>query len=285
MSLLPVQYLQIGLAIAGGSLQAAIVFLLIKHKLRSEFNALFSYLIFCILMLVAGLTSYFYISCCKSDQYGYVYWALNFGMISLEFVVMYEVLVNALKPFGALIDLGKMLFRWAALFLLVAALLTAFATNSSQLGKLTAAATVMERSMRLMQCGLLMLFFFFERRLGLSWRSRCMSVALGLSVAGAVDLCVSYLRGQFPDRTISLSIFDTVCYAAVMVFWVFRFALPESKRATVLDSPGKLIFQRWNEALASYGYGEPGAASSTVESFLPGIEKTVDRVMARKAIH
>jgi hypothetical protein len=141
--------------------------------------------------------------------------------------------------------------------------------------------------MRLMQCGLLLLFFLFERRLGLSWRSRYMNVALGLSVAGAVDLSVSYLRGQFPAYTISLSIADTACYLGVLVFWTVRFARPEVQKQSVLDSPGKLIFQRWNEALASHGYGQPAITSSSVtptamESFLPGIEKTVDRVLARK---
>jgi hypothetical protein len=283
LSLQPVQYVQVGLALGGGILQASILFILARRKLRSEFSTLFNYLAFCLVMLVVGLWSYFY-SCCDSVQYQYVYWSLNFLMISLEFLVMYEVLVNALKPFSALIDLGKMLFRWAAVFLLVAALLTAFATSNSQAGRIMAAATVMERSMRLIECGLLMLFFLFERRLGLSWRSYCMSVALGLSVAGVIDLIASYFRGQFPNWTISISMVDTVCYLGVMLFWAVRFALPEPHQQRVLDSPGKLIFQRWDEALSTHGYGPSGTASSTVESFLPGIERTVDRVMARKAV-
>jgi hypothetical protein len=286
MSLQPVQYVQIALALGCGTLQAGILLILVRRKLRSEFRMLFSYLMFCLVMLVVGLSSYFY-SCCDSVQYQYVYWSLNFLMISLEFLVMYEVLVKALKPFSALIDLGKMLFRWAAVFLLVAALLTALATSNSQAGRIMAAASVIERSMRLIECGLLMLFFLFERRLGLSWRSYCMSVALGLSAAGVIDLIASYSRGQFPEWTTSISIVDTACYIGVMAFWAIRFALPEPSKRTVLDSPARLIFQRWDEALSSYGYGQSAAAASstsTVESFLPGIEKTVDRVMARKAV-
>jgi hypothetical protein len=57
----------------------------------------------------------------------------------------------------------------------------------------------------------------------------------------------------------------------------------EPERKNVLDSPSRLIFQRWDEALAGYGYGSAGSPS-TVESFLPGIEKTVDRVMAKRVV-
>ena len=106
-----------------------------------------------------------------------------------------------------------------------------------------------------------------------------MSVALGLSVAGAVDLVISYLSGQFASWYLSLTIVNTVCYVGMLSFWTVRFAMPEKQQASIMESPGKLIFQRWNEALAGYGYG---GSPSTVESFLPGIEKTVDRVMARR---
>jgi hypothetical protein len=69
-------------------------------------------------------------------------------------------------------------------------------------------------------------------------------------------------------------------FLGVVTFWAVCFRQVEPARKNVLDSPARLIFQRWNEALLSHGYGQAVAASS-VESFLPGIEKTVDRVMAR----
>jgi hypothetical protein len=53
----------------------------------------------------------------------------------------------------------------------------------------------------------------------------------------------------------------------------------------VLDSPSRLIFQRWNEALSTYtARGEIAMAANGVNSFLPGVEETVDRVLARKMV-
>jgi hypothetical protein len=43
--------------------------------------------------------------------------------------------------------------------------------------------------------------------------------------------------------------------------------------------------QRWNEALVSYSYRDSGAAAMAVDSFLPSVEKTVERVMARKMVN
>ena len=84
----------------------------------------------------------------------------------LEFAVLYELLVNALKPYSALIDLGKMLFRWAAVFLVLAALLTALATTGSGSNKMVAACELLQRTVRLMQCGLLLLFLGWKSVLG-----------------------------------------------------------------------------------------------------------------------
>jgi hypothetical protein len=254
---------------------------MLKHKLRTEFPIFFNYTVFCVLAVVVGLVPYL-LWC---PQYFYLYWSMNAVMIGLEFAVMYEVFVNALKPYSALIDLGKMLFRWAAVFLFLAALLTAFATTGSQPNRIVAAVNLLERSVRLMQCGLLLLFFLFERRLGLSWRSRSMSVALGLGVYAASALSTSYLAMRFQHWNVALGVVDGVFFLGIVTFWASSLALPEPARKNVLDSPSRLIFQRWNEALTSYSVrGDMALAASGVESFLPGVEQTVDRILARKMV-
>ena len=79
---------------------------------------------------------------------------------------------------------------------------------------------------------------------------------------------------------------ENACYfAGVVAFWSVSLARPEPAHKNVLDSPSRLIFQRWNEALVSYGNrGELAMASNSVESFLPGVEQTVERVLARKMV-
>lgn len=272
----------IGLAACSALVQAYILRILAGRKLKSQFPTFYLYCWFGVVLVAIALAGYIYSS---KAQYYYIYWTSSFIYMTLEFGVMYEILVNALKPYSALIDLGKMLFRWAALFLLLAGVLTALATAGSQSSRMVAGIALVERSMRLMECGLLLLFFFFENRLGLSWRNYNMSIALGMGATAALDLSFSYLKIRFPFQAETFCMIESSFYIAVLSFWVVCLAQPEPERRNVLDSPRRLIFQRWNEALSAYGYrGEVVLAASGVDSFLPGVEQTVDRVLARKMV-
>lgn len=270
--------LQWALALASPAIQVLLLRVLVKRKLSSKFRFFFNYTIFSLATAVFILA----VGRSLSDkQYFFAYWTISAISMLLSFVVLYEVLINVLKPYSALIDLGKILFGWAASFLVIACTLTAVATNGHQVDKLCAAVLLFERNVQLMQCGILLLFVIFQNRLGLSWRSHGICIAMGLGIFAALDLISVVLRTKSPQLSAFLDIAGTVFYFANWALWLGAFMAPEPERSTAQDSPQRLILQRWNEALVGYGYG--GASSpSTVESFLPGIEKTVDRVMARR---
>lgn len=278
------EWVFVALAVVAIGVQTFTLRIINRRKLRPEFPMFFRYSAFCALGSVVTLLLFFILDCC-SPKYFFVYWVLNVGTMVLEFAVLYELLVNALKPYSALIDLGKMLFRWAAVFLVLAALLTALATAGAGANKLQASVDLLQRTVRLMQCGLLLLFLGLEKRLGLSWRTHSMSIALGLGIYAAVDLSTTYLIDRIPAYAGAFHIITNLVYVAATSLWAISLARPEPARNNVLDSPSRLIFQRWNEALTSYTVrGEVALASSGVNSFLPGVEETVDRVMARKIV-
>ena len=275
------QWILIAISIVAAGVQGFTLRILKQRKLRSEFPVFFRYSLFTVVGYAIVLIP-FVISC---PQYFYVYWALTSVTMVLEFGVLYELLVNALKPYSALIDLGKMLFRWAAVFLVLAALLTAFATTGTSNHKIAAASELLQRTVRLMQCGLLLLFFGLEKRLGLSWRTHSMSLALGLGIYAGVDLSTTYLIDRLPAMTGPLQILANLTYLGAASLWAYSLSKPEPVRSNVLDSPRRLIFQRWNEALLTHTVrGEMAFAGSGMESFLPGVEQTVERVLARKIV-
>jgi len=277
------QWLPIVLAIGSALLQVRVLFLMNARNLRVQFPVFFRYNLYVVIATPISFISYFY--CCSHPATFFLYPILSFLLIGFEFFLMYEVFVVALKPYSGLIDLGKMLFRWAGLFLLFAAVLTAMATSAPRINGISAAIDLLERSMRLMECGLLMLFMLFERRLGLSWRSHSMAIALGLGTTAASGLAVAYLRMRFPESSAVLGVVENLCYFGVAVFWASCMALPAPERKNVLDSPSRLIFQRWNEVLLSYSVRSDMAfASNSTESFLPGVEQTVERILARKIV-
>jgi hypothetical protein len=214
--------------------------------------------------------------------YYYVFFGFNSIGTLLAFGVMYEVFLHILKPYPALMDLGGLLFRWAIVFLALASISSAVATG----GGLTADRILLgiQQTCDLMECGLLMLLALLESRLRLSWRSPTIFIMLGFGVYGVMDLAssllhsISFFRGLF-------SVALPVAGIAVYLGWYICFSLPQPARRTAQDSPTRLILQRWNEVLVStplVGNNTPDSATAPMESFLPGVEKTVERIMAGK---
>src|SRR5262249_50248392 len=129
------------------------------------------------------------------------------------------------------------------------------------------------------QCGLLLLFFLFKRRLALSWRTYAVNLAWGLGIAAALTLSFSQLRIHFAAWTLFLDLADTAVPFVIAMYWLLCFSYPPQNN--VPDSPGSPPFLRWSEALIKHSYGVHTPAARGAESFAPGIERT-GRGLARK---
>ncbi|HEV2963356.1 MAG TPA: hypothetical protein VG649_16125, partial [Candidatus Angelobacter sp.] len=261
------------------ALQVSLLVLMAKRKLRKQFPIFYNYLFLLLFFTVALQVSARWFL----REYPFVYWTSTGLTMLLGFGVLYEVFVNVLKPFSELIDLGKMMFRWAALFLLITAFITAVATTGSRTTKLCTAILLMEHCVQLIQCGFLLLLLAFETRLGLSWRSHGMCIALGLGVFASTDLLLTYLYQKFPAWQAGLDMTNGIIAFSLFAFWTVGLLLPEPARKSAQDSPARIILQRWNEAWAatSTSNGLTDIAFAPADSFIPGVEKAVERVLAR----
>jgi hypothetical protein len=249
------------------------------RKIRSSFHVLFQFTIFTLLMVLASFTSPLW----NCISYTYAYWVLTALYTVLVFGAFHEAFLHLFKPFSAVIDLGKMLFRWATVFLLFTALLTVLATAGSGNNRIIAGIQLLERSCDLMQCGLLLLLVTFQTRMGLSWRSRGMSVILGLGTYSAFDMTYSYMTQHFRAWIPQLNFANQIISIVVFGFIAVVMWLPEPARRRAQDSPKLLILQRWNDVLSGHGFGPaPASAMSFADSFIPGVEQTVERILAGK---
>jgi len=273
------------------AVQLFILAIMLKRKLRPEFPLFFQYTLVNTGALCAALI--LHAMPIQQAWLPYADWAISLVSMVLAFGVLYEVFVNTLKPYSALIDLGKMLFRWTAVFLLLAALITVFATLSTfdtgkrlaNLSSFDAARLLVDHSLRLMQCGLVVLLLLFEKRLGLSWRSRGMTIALGLGCSAAVALSVSFIKGFMGSAyRYDLDLMNGAFYLAVTLFWAICLMRPETRVSNVMESPNRVIVQRWNDALSNTHFtGNSEMTLPSMDMFMPGIEGVVERVLARKA--
>jgi hypothetical protein len=279
------QWLSVGISLLTAGGQIFLLNVMVRKDLRKSFPMFFlyngTYAAVSVFLNVVYLANG-----AASPVYFYIFWILNTALMLLEFTVMHELFVHSVKPYSGLIDLAKMMFRWAAAFLLLVAALNAFATSGSGLMKCVAATVYLNRGLRLMQCGMLLLFFLFERRLGLSWRTRVISASIGLGLNAACSLCLTFFRARYPSGGLGFDLTENGVYLAVVGAWIACFWLPQGGHQNVMESPRKLIFQRWNDTLLSTPFAmQSSLASASMDSFLPNVERTVERVMARKMTH
>ena len=264
--------------LAAPLLQLGILVSMDRKKLRQDFPFFFNYLIFQIIS-VALLFTVYHVS---YDLYFYAYWTSSAVGIGLGFAVIYEIFSYTLRPYAGLRDLGTMLFRWAALLLLLVSGISAAASASgTEMHRLTFAIMSIERSIRLMQCGLLLFVLVCSTYLGLSLRSFACGIALGFGVFAATDLTILNFRTQLGDHwTQLLSLVASGIYNISVMVWL-GYSLAPHKAHTRTGFIYRPLIDRWNQAaLLVVGATTPLTSGNT---YLSDIEQTVNNVLADNA--
>jgi hypothetical protein len=255
-------------------LQAAMALAMVRGKLREQFPFFFYYLVLqflssSILFVLFRLKNY--------PVYFYSYWSFAALRAALGFAVIREIFDNTFRPFAALRDFSRIIFRWAALILSMMVgvmIVTAASPGSSRVifGILT-----VERGALLVQSGLLLFLLMYSSRLGITWKHHSFGIGLGLGFNASAHLILSSLLTKLGSSwRPTHDMLGSVCYNVAVLTWLAYVLLPEPARVTeAAQYEPKPVLQRWNQVLA----GEDSLGSGT---FIPSMERIVDRVMARR---
>lgn len=257
--------------IAPALIFACLAGIMVRRGTRKQFPFFFSYAIYQVLGFAAQFYTYHRGT---QYQYFYVYWTMAALSIGIAFTVIHEVFTELFKPFAGLRDFGSVLFRWAAVVLVaIAVLMTMTAAPASQGSRAFAFVISLERSVRAMQCGMVLLMVLCAPRLGLRYGQRVFGIALGFGMIAAVDLiAVSALAnaGYAGIPFFTLARMAVFTFAALL--WTGYFLAPEPERLPVTQLAHT---DRWNFAFAALGNPEGDVPA------VPMIVDTVDRVWSK----
>jgi hypothetical protein len=110
-------------------------------------------------------------------------------------------------------------------------------------------------------------------------------IAMGVGCYALLDMGSTILLQKSPaGRTAiegTLMVLDALMYATLLGV----IHVSDANRKVIQDAPARLILQRWNEVLLStplVARRSDELAFAPVDSFIPGVEKTVERVLSRK---
>lgn len=250
-------------------LEIMVAVMMIRRKLHRTFPVFFSYLVaqvlmFCILYPVEKVGSH--------RAYFYCYWVSCGISLVLGFKVIYEIFLDVFRPYHALKDLGAMLFKWAALVLLLAAVVIAIASPSQDRGTIIEAILVTQRSVRVIHCGLVALLLIFARHLGISWKQNSFGIALGFGFYSVVELVVFALYNSGLESGTMVDALTVLAYCLSVSIWLIYSCFKNAPRQA---SESLLTSQRWNQSLADIDrpVGD--------DSLIPMFEGMVDRAFSK----
>jgi hypothetical protein len=167
-----------------------------------------------------------------------------------RFCVIQELFNRFFRDYPVLVGPGKVLLRGATIALLLAAVGLATVAPGESANFLLRATYVLDRTVSVLQCGLLISLFLFSRYFALSWRSQAFGIALGLGIFASVELAVSAVAlhlGTFSNRTVILITMAT--YHCCVLIWMFYLLLPERTAYFTRRELPKQDLEVWNQEL------------------------------------
>ncbi|MFZ0956014.1 MAG: hypothetical protein WAN60_06710 [Candidatus Sulfotelmatobacter sp.] len=255
--------------IAHPVIQTGIAMVMLRRGLHRKFKFFFAYVVTQILIFSLIFPSYL-----KHNYwaYFYLYWFSNAVSAVLGFQVIHEVFLDVFRPFHTLRDLGTVLFRWAALVMLMAAGVVSVSTDSKEILPWMQAIITSQRCVRIVQVGIVLLLLIFARYLGVSRKQQSFGIALGFGGFALVELglLASWVGGHL--GSLSANLVNMSAYNASLLIW-FGYALvksPVREGAATLLQP-----HRWEQSLTDIQHPLPE------ESLIPMFEGMVDRALSR----
>lgn len=235
--------------IAPAVLQAGLVAVMIQRKIASRFPAFFLYTLYQV-VLCAVLVTLDLMDSVAGSQYANAYIVGGAIGAALRFAVVYEIFGQVFQAYPALHQLGGILFRWATAILMIVAVIIVAYTSGPEMDKLSVTFLIMDRTVYIMQCGLLVLLVLLARFLSFSWTSYVMGITVGFGFFASVQLALSALRAQYGLYFAwkALPVVTAGTYHVCVLLWVVTLLLPEYSSRGTSRAPVQEL-QHWNDAL------------------------------------
>ena len=244
-----------------------------RRRLYKEFPYFFNYVLFQVISFVVQISLH------RWDNWFYVYWTFTALSVVVSFAVLLEIFKDAFRPYEALRELSVILFRWCALVvLLVAGMWAITSWRSDQVDNITNAIYLVDRSVRMMQCGMVLFMLLFSEYLGISRRNVLFGIAVGFGIYAAVNMLVmTALTHHSFLSTLSLNRLNGSAYILSTLVWLAYTALPATARGGAKELDRAVVStQKWDHAL------DDARNSAPPVSVLDTMDQTVERLLYRR---
>ena len=171
-------------------------------------------------------------------------------------------------------DLGTVLFRWVGLVMVLVAMVVAASGATNDLDWMVNSIVVMQRCLRVMQCGMVLFLLVFIRHLGLTPRSRSFGIAFGFGLTAISEIVLNLLalRSGAGSSVDVLSLVNVSVYNVAIVVWCVYMLRSEAAKPRAASA---LRTRRWEQELDDIRTGLSG------ERLIPRFETLVEQALSR----
>ena len=251
-------------------LQSVVAVILWHRKMHKQFPVFFLFL----LVQVANFAIIFPLWLVGDfKMYFVVFWLGEAANAVLGFKVIHEIFLDVFRPYHTLKDLGTLLFKWAGVVMLLVSVVVAF-SNSFDQSPLVHAVTTLQRSVRIVQFGLILFLLLFSRFLGVSRKQVSFGISLGFGLFAGVELMLMALNSGGFVMQGNLNLVNMVTLILAILVWC-GYSL--SRKAVRVAAVNHLQTQRWEQGLADL---QPPVLS---DSLIPMFEGMVERAFSRSS--
>jgi hypothetical protein len=237
--------------IAPNILLLLLAVLIWRRKLYERFPV---FLIFAVVTAVAQLTAYFadVIQAVSGAWYWGVVWVGLAAEILVKFALIGEIFGRVFGSYPSLAKLAKLLVRGVGVALVFLAAVAAAYTPKEKFHWIISGAHVLEQTVYLIVCGLILFLFVFAMYFKLRWSRFSFGITLGLGISACVHLATWALmaNGNFPDQyRIFLVFVNMATYHACVLIWFYYLLAPQENVAMSPVPPPEHNLDIWNQEL------------------------------------
>ncbi|HUB01454.1 MAG TPA: hypothetical protein VL983_02165 [Terriglobales bacterium] len=252
-------------------LQGVVAAVMWRRKLHKQFPVFYWFLLAQIAIFAVTYPLYRYSA---YKWYFWTFWTGEAITAVLGFKVIHEIFLDIFRPYHSLRDLGTPVFKWAGVVMLLVSVVVA-ASNTFAQDPIIHAVATLQRSVRMVQVGLILFLVLFSRFLGVSRKQYSFGISLGFGVFAGTELMLLALREGGIIQLGNFNLIYMPIYDLSILVWLTYSVLPIVGRSANVNH---LQTQRWEKGLSDLQHATPAN-----DSLIPMFEGMVERAFSKSS--
>jgi hypothetical protein len=223
-----------------------------KRRLQKQYPV---FLIFAVMTAITQLTLYAadVIPSVSTVAFWRIAWAGLLVEAVIKFALIGEIFGFVFGRYPSVAKLGTLLIRGVGVALALLATVAAAYTKKDSTYWIISGAHLLEQTMYLIECGLILFLFIFAAYFKLRWNRSAFGIALGLGVSACVHLATWALMASAGLSVYQRNLLDFLnmgTYHVCVLIWFYYLLVPEKKVSrSGGPTPPEHNLEVWNQEL------------------------------------